>query len=252
MFDRSATYQTGPENRWEFGVSFVVVISSLSAEYVRCTMYNVGSFKCLKSSLRSPNTAYWNGLNGPKQPNAYVYNYWHNLCFIDCMFDSTGSMLANLERIKYDQFIVILIVFYALYKSLTADANGKKFSFSFWKGNKKKWMAEPETNIFLFSSLDGWVESTVYYRILLSYYVFFQDLLRADSCFQEFKQANQISLILILLLYVDCDEKCIRLTFSTANLRSGRQLKLLTSKSLLGSGHCDEEILMNTETFHHF
>lgn len=80
------------------------------------------------------------------------------------MFDSTGSMLANLERIKYDQFIVILIVFYALYKLLTVDANGKKKNlFLILKKKNIKYkrpnMAEPETNIFLFSSL--WMNDQV-------------------------------------------------------------------------------------------
>lgn len=64
---------------------------------------------------------------------------------------------------------------------------------------KRPNMAEPETNIFLFSSLDG---RTSRQCIIAFFYVitFLQDLLRAGSCFQEFKQANQINMILISLL----------------------------------------------------
>lgn len=60
-------------------------------------------------------------------------------------------------------------------------------------------MAEPKTNIFRFSSLDG---RTSRQCIIAFFHVitFVEDLLRADSCFQEFKQANQIHLILISLL----------------------------------------------------
>lgn len=198
MFDRSAAFQTGPENRWECSVFVVAVVgSSPSAEYmcdVRCAMWVTSNAWTISFTS---NTAHWNSSNGPQTTTIqciHVYNYRHNLCFIDCMFDSTGSMLANLERIKYDQFIVILIVFYALYKLLTVDAKEKWNSLSHFEIKRKKkkyqiqtaeYVTEPERNIHFISHhwMDGRLDSVLSHSFMLLLINFFSWVFAACCAF---------------------------------------------------------------------